>query len=108
LPPDWRLNFEFQNHILRREDKSTKRIDIATLDPIESRYRELHAIGGAFIVQEIGDGLAGIYSMRHQEPVTALDIEMLIALPATTVQATLGWKLNHKSKFKALRWNRIM
>jgi hypothetical protein len=28
LPPDWRLNLEFQSHVLRREDNSNSRIEL--------------------------------------------------------------------------------
>jgi hypothetical protein len=61
LPPDWRLNLDFQSHVLRREDNSNSRIDKAALDAIESRYRALDAMGGSFKVREILDGRSWVY-----------------------------------------------
>jgi hypothetical protein len=93
LPPDWRLNLDFQNRFHRGPIKS------ATLESVERRYNALHAIGGSLQVQDI---------CRERNHITALDVEALMAFPATTIKVTRGWKLNFKSAFNALHWNRIM
>jgi hypothetical protein len=115
LPPDWRLNLEFQSHVLRREEKSNLRTDRFGRYAIEVRllegcYRTLDAIGGSFKVQEIVDGRSWIYKYDRtgQQTVTASDLEMLRAFPATTMKVTRGWKPNIKSDINAFRSKRIM
>lgn len=110
LPPDWRLNLEFQKHVLRGEDKSSRPIDRAALDAIESCYSALHAIGGSFKVREIGSSRSWVYQYgtTGQQTVTASDLEVFVDFPATTMKVTRGWKPNSKSNFNALRWKRIM
>jgi hypothetical protein len=101
LPPDWRLNLEFQKHVHCGETKS------ATLESVERRYNALYAIGGSLEVEDICDPDSHIYC-REKNDITALDLETGMALPATTMKVTRGWKPSFKSDFNALRWKRIM
>jgi hypothetical protein len=53
LSPDWSLDLEFQNHVLRRQDNSDTRLNGTTLDLLKNHYRALHTIGGSFQVVDM-------------------------------------------------------
>ena len=106
LPPDWRLNLDFQNHVLRgkRIFGNGGSIDNDTLDHIEQRHRALDAINLSFRIVEIGDKGSHLFYTGDLNLVTSWDVYF----PETTMQVTRGLMPNYRSIFEALRWKRIM
>jgi hypothetical protein len=51
LPPDWRLDFDFQNHILRQEKPEVELLD--HINHIQKQQKKLFDLGGSYTVMDI-------------------------------------------------------
>ncbi|KAH8777269.1 hypothetical protein BGZ57DRAFT_351768 [Hyaloscypha finlandica] len=96
LPPDWRLNLNFQNHV------PCENIKPATTES----YNLLHERGGSLKVEDISLGDSHVYC-RETNDITALDVELLYHFPPTITTVTQGWRPTG-NRVDPLQWKRII
>jgi hypothetical protein len=78
VPPDWRLDFNFQHHILRRKGVAGV---VKYVEQLQKRMLDLYKFGGSFEIADIGENnRCHRYNMKS--PLTAALVEeFFVAFP---------------------------
>ncbi|KAE8450746.1 hypothetical protein EG329_005659 [Mollisiaceae sp. DMI_Dod_QoI] len=109
LPPDYRLNIDFQNHMLRQLDAATD-VGKYVLD-IQKKHESIYERGGIYEVEDIDtSGSSHTYSIQSSMSATQVE-EWFLNIPSHQFRTTpQGFPLEYRTddKWKSMPFNRIV